>query len=103
RIGVGAAIALSLGLLAGGWLAYQAVWSSPRGRPAAPRPPPSLGVVLGARLVGRPVPVAFLSFAMVVGAAFGLTHVFSGRAAFIHVGAMIGTIMVANVLRHIIP
>jgi uncharacterized membrane protein len=36
-------------------------------------------------------------------AAYGLTQVFSARAAFIHIGAMIGTIMVANVFFVIIP
>lgn len=35
--------------------------------------------------------------------AFVLTQVFSGRAAFIHYGAMLGTIMVANVFFVIIP
>jgi uncharacterized membrane protein len=35
--------------------------------------------------------------------AWGLLQLFSGRAAFIHVGAAIGTIMVANVFRVIIP
>src|SRR6202022_3864980 len=34
---------------------------------------------------------------------FGLFHVFGGRAAYIHVGAIIGTIMVANVFFVIIP
>jgi uncharacterized membrane protein len=34
---------------------------------------------------------------------WGLFHIFSGRAAFIHVGAIIGTIMVANVFFIIIP
>jgi uncharacterized membrane protein len=42
-------------------------------------------------------------FALLVGAAWALTHFLSGRAAYIHVGAMIGTIMVANVLMVIIP
>lgn len=36
-------------------------------------------------------------------AAYGFTHVFSGRGAFIHVGAFIGTIMAANVFMVIIP
>jgi uncharacterized membrane protein len=36
-------------------------------------------------------------------ASWALYHVFSGRAAFIHVGAIIGTIMVANVFFVIIP
>jgi uncharacterized membrane protein len=35
--------------------------------------------------------------------AWGLGQIFSGRAAFVHVGAAIGTIMVANVFRVIIP
>ena len=34
---------------------------------------------------------------------YGYTHVFSGRGAFIQVGALIGSIMVANVLFIIIP
>jgi len=36
-------------------------------------------------------------------AAWVLSHTFSGRGAYIHVGAMIGTIMVANVLMVIVP
>ena len=35
--------------------------------------------------------------------AYGLVHVFSGRAAYIHVGAMFGTIMVLNVWMRILP
>jgi len=40
---------------------------------------------------------------LITGAAYGFSHVFSGRGAFIHVGAMVGTIMAANVFRVIIP
>jgi len=47
--------------------------------------------------------ISFLVIAWFVLLAWGLSHVFSGRAAFIHVGAAIGTIMVANVFRVIIP
>ncbi len=36
-------------------------------------------------------------------AAWGLWHVFSGRATYIEIGAMLGTIMVANVAHVIIP
>jgi len=36
-------------------------------------------------------------------AAWGLTQVFSGRGAFIHVGAILGTIMAGNVAHVIIP
>jgi uncharacterized membrane protein len=77
------AIALSLALLAGGWFVYDALWSSPLSR--------------------RPALGAVVSFALVVAAAFGLTRLFSGRGAFIHLGAMLGTIMAANVWRIIIP
>jgi uncharacterized membrane protein len=82
-IGVGAAIAASLVLLVSGYLVYDALWSSPLAR--------------------RPALAAVVCFALLVGAAWGLTHLFSGRAAFIHAGAMLGTIMAANVLRVIIP
>jgi uncharacterized membrane protein len=42
-------------------------------------------------------------FLFVSAAAWGLCQVFSGRGAFIHYGAMLGTIMVANVAHVIIP
>ncbi|MGH7730161.1 MAG: urate hydroxylase PuuD [Candidatus Eiseniibacteriota bacterium] len=83
HIGVGAAIGLSLGLLVAGYLVYEMLWSSP--------------------LAKRPTIAAVVSFMLIVATAWGLTRVFSGRAAFIHVGAMLGTIMAANVAHHIIP
>lgn len=82
-LGLGQAIALSLGTLLGGWLVYDALWSSPLGR--------------------RPVLAGLLSFALMVFAAWGLTRVFPGRAAYLQFGAMLGTIMAANVWRRIIP
>lgn len=42
-------------------------------------------------------------FVLLVAATYGLTQVFSGRGAYIHVGAIIGTIMVGNVFRVIMP
>jgi uncharacterized membrane protein len=47
--------------------------------------------------------LAVVGFALLVLATFGYTHVFSGRGAFIHVGALVGTIMVGNVFLIIIP
>src|SRR6185436_821692 len=76
-IGVPAAIALSLGLLGAGWLVYDALWTSP--------------------LAKRPLAAALVSFALIVALAYGLTRVFSGRPAFLHLGAVLGTIMAANV------
>jgi uncharacterized membrane protein len=46
---------------------------------------------------------AIIYTAFVTGAAYALTHLLSGRAAFIHVGAMIATTMTANVFFWIIP
>src|SRR5436189_36894 len=38
-----------------------------------------------------------------VGLAYGMSQVFTGRAAYIHMGALFGTIMAANVWMRIIP
>jgi uncharacterized membrane protein len=77
------AVAVGLGTLAGGWIVYDLLCKSPLGEKPA---------VLGSVL-----------FVLIVAAAYVLTHTLSGRAAYIHVGAMIGTMMVGNVLLVIIP
>jgi len=46
---------------------------------------------------------AVISYVLLVGITYGLTRVLSGRAAYIHVGAMMGTIMAANVWMRILP
>jgi uncharacterized membrane protein len=79
---VSAAIAISAASLIVGWLVYDALCRVLETRPAA----------LWSALV------AFLLLAD-----WGLFHLFGGRAAYIHVGAIIGTIMVANVFFVIIP
>jgi len=83
RISVPAAIGLSLATLAVTWLAYDLLCRSGLER----RP-----VLLGAALA-----------VLVTALAFGLTRAFSARAAYLHVGAALGTIMAANVWRVIIP
>jgi uncharacterized membrane protein len=82
-IGVDAAIAISLGTLLAGWLAYEALCRSPLG--------------------GNETRLALIGFVFLVALAWGFTHVFSGRGAFIQMGALIGTMMVANVFIIIIP
>ncbi|MCZ0733577.1 urate hydroxylase PuuD [Phreatobacter sp. AB_2022a] len=77
------AIGLSLGAIVGGWLVYDALCRSP--------------------LAERPALLSVVVFLLIVAAAWGFTHVFSGRGAFIHVGVFIGTIMAANVFLVIIP
>jgi uncharacterized membrane protein len=47
--------------------------------------------------------LALVVYALIVAAAFGYAHVFGARAAYIHTGALMGTIMVWNVFFHIIP
>src|SRR5262249_22104848 len=47
--------------------------------------------------------LALAVFLLTVGAAYAYGQVFSGRAAFLHVGALLGTIMSANVFFIIIP
>jgi uncharacterized membrane protein len=78
-----AGIAIGLGALAAGWLIYDRAARSPLGESQ----------------------VAFAVFAFVMTAAisWGLMHVFSGRAAYIHMGAIFGTIMTANVWLRILP
>lgn len=77
------AIAIGIAALVAGWFVYDLLCESPLGKT-----PMLLGAVL---------------FVLLVGAAYGLAQVFSGRGAYIHVGAIIGTIMVGNVFRVIMP
>ena len=77
------AVLTSLGFLIGGWLAYDLLCRSAIGR--------HTGVL------------ATAVFILVVLIGWGLTQVFNDRAAFLHVGAVIGTIMSANVFFVIIP
>lgn len=47
--------------------------------------------------------LAVSGFVLLLATTYAYTHVFSGRGAFIQVGALVGTIMAANVLILIIP
>jgi uncharacterized membrane protein len=80
----GAAVAVGIGLLLLSWIVYDLLWTSPLARGAARA-------------------AAVLSWILLLGVVYGLTRVLSGRAAYIHVGAMLGTIMVANVWMRIVP
>jgi len=77
------AIAIGIAFLAGGYSIYEGVCRSPLGR--------------------NDVLLSFVILVLLAVAAWGLTRVFSGRGAFIHYGAILGTIMVANVAHVIIP
>ncbi len=77
------AVGVGLGSLVVGWLVYDLLCKSPLGK--------------------RDLAFGLVIFAFLVGSGYVLTHLLSGRAAYLHVGAMIGTIMVANVAHVIIP
>ena len=77
------AVAIGVVSIGGAWVLYDLLCRSPLGRD------------------DRVLAVAVAVLVAVL--AYGLSHLLSGRAAFIHVGAAIGTIMVANVFFVIIP
>lgn len=54
-------------------------------------------------LIKNQLAFALVGFVLLIGFAFFYCHVFSARAAYIHFGAMIGSLMVANVFFIIIP
>lgn len=54
-------------------------------------------------LIKKPVWFTIIGFAILVVFAYFYTHIFSSRAAYMHFGSMIGSIMVANVFFVIIP
>ena len=76
------AIAISVALLAVAWLVYDGLCRLLHRRQL---------VLAGALVVA------------VSGAAYGMSHLYSGRGMYLQVGAMLGTIMAANVLFVIIP
>jgi uncharacterized membrane protein len=83
ELSAGAAVAISILLIAGGWIAYDLLCRSPLGRHET-----ALAAVL------------FLLCALL---AWGVCQLYSGRGAYIHFGSVLGTIMVANVFFVIIP
>ena len=76
-------IALGIASLFVGWFVYSFLCDSALGK--------------------RPALLGFILFMLIIGAAYGFSKVFSGRGAYLHVGAIIGTIMVGNVFRIIMP
>jgi uncharacterized membrane protein len=83
RLSGAAGTAIGVGSLAAGWLVYDRLCRSP--------------------LVDREWLFLTLLLGLVSASAVGLAQVMNGRAAYMHVGAMLGTIMAANVFFVIIP
>ncbi len=78
-----AAIGIGLAFLVGGYAVYEGLCRSPAGRSDT-----LLSIIL---------------LLLLAVAAWSLTRVFSGRGAFLHYGAILGTVMVANVAHVIVP
>jgi uncharacterized membrane protein len=76
-------ICLSLATIGVGWVVYDLLCRSPLGKS-------DTGLML-------------VLYGVLVFIAWGLTHLFTGRAAFLHLGAITATIMSANVFMVIIP
>jgi uncharacterized membrane protein len=77
------AIAISIGFIVVSWLIYDGLCRSP--------------------LRQQPMALAILGLILMTLAAYALTRLYQPRAAYIHVGVIIGTIMAANVFFVIIP
>jgi uncharacterized membrane protein len=69
--------------MVGSWIVYDVLCKSPLGK--------------------RDGPLGLVVFGFITALAWGLAHTLGGRAAFIHVGAAIGSIMAGNVFHVIIP
>jgi uncharacterized membrane protein len=78
----GLATGVGVGMLIVGWAVYDMLWKA----------------MAKSEMAGIAV-----SFVLITATAFGLSMVMGGRALFIHIGAILGTIMAANVWMRIWP
>lgn len=83
NISAGTSVAIGIGTLIIGWFIYDFLCRT--------------------SLLQKKKTFALIGFAIITLIGYILTHLLSGRAAFMHVGALIGTIMVGNVFFTIIP
>jgi len=82
-IPVWGAVLISIAGLSAGWIFYDLLCRSALGK--------------------NDTALLAILFVFIVAAGWGFTQVFSGRGAFVHIGALIATIMTANVFFVIIP
>ncbi len=80
----GTAVCVAIGLLVGCWLVYDTLWAS-------------------SFAASRPVLATAISSVLLFVVVYSLCMLFNGRAAYIHIGSILGTCMVGNVWRRIIP
>jgi uncharacterized membrane protein len=77
------AILASIAILVVAWFIYDLLWISP--------------------LAKNEIAGAIVSYILLVGAIYGFTRLFTGRAAYMQTGAMLGTLMAWNVWARILP
>jgi uncharacterized membrane protein len=77
------AVLLGIGVLVVGWFVYDLLWRSP--------------------LVNNQIVAFVISFGLLVALTYALSRVLSGRAAYMHIGALMGTLMTGNVWFYIVP
>lgn len=77
------AIAIGLAFILGGWFLYDTLCNS--------------------SLAQNDVVISCVLLTLLILSSYALSQIFSGRGAYIHVGAMIGTMMTGNVFRVIMP
>src|SRR3954462_1773652 len=83
RISEGSAIILSVVLIAAGWTVYDLLWNS--------------------KLLRNEMTGAMLGYVLIVALTWLCFHYFARRAACLQLGAVLGTIMTANVWMRILP
>ena len=83
HVSYGTAVCAAVGTLLGGWVIYDLIWRSPLR---------NHGLIAGA-----------ICIAGLFAAAWGLSQIMTPRAAYIHVGVLLGTLMTGNVWMIIIP
>jgi uncharacterized membrane protein len=83
NVSEGKAILVGVGFMLVAWPVYNGLWRSPVAKDE------HVGVAI--------------SFALVVLSAYGLTNFMDGRAMYLHIGAMFGTLMTVNVWEVILP
>lgn len=83
NLSVPVAVAIGIGVIVACGVVYDVMMASPLGR--------------------HEKLFAAIAYVLIVVVNYLLTNVFTGRAAYIHLGAIFGTIMAANVWMHILP
>jgi uncharacterized membrane protein len=82
-ITLGGAIAIAVGVIVAGGFVYDVMMRTP--------------------LIRNEKLFALIAYILIVAVSYGLCQMLSARAAYVHVGALFGTIMAANVWMHILP